>query len=114
MTKAEEFDKARRLVYKGDFSLLVKLYDPDCKHFDHRFGVEMNLDMQSVVISANENSLLGSYREIYENEETINLKQNESIGEIFIFLKRKNHLIAELKDKHLDFLQPYQFLQAKE
>ena len=69
MTKAEEFDKARRLVHKGDFSLLVKLYDPDCKHFDHRFGVEMNLDMQSVVISANENSLLGPYRVIYENEE---------------------------------------------
>ena len=45
----------------------------------------------------------GKLREIYENEETINLKQNESIGEIFIFLKGKNRLIAELKDKHLDF-----------
>ena len=28
MTKAEEFDKARRLAYKGDFSLVEKLYHP--------------------------------------------------------------------------------------
>ena len=47
MTKAEQFDKARRLAYKGDFSLVNEIYDPDCKHFDHRFGMEVNLDMQS-------------------------------------------------------------------
>ena len=52
MTKAEEFDKARRLAYKGDFSLVHEIYDPDCKHFDHRFGMEVNLDMQSAVMSA--------------------------------------------------------------
>ena len=28
MTKAEEFDKARRLAYKSDFSLVEKLYHP--------------------------------------------------------------------------------------
>ena len=44
MTKAEEFDKARRLAYKGDFSLVEKLYHPDCKSFDHRVGMEVNLD----------------------------------------------------------------------
>ena len=59
MTKAEEFDKARRLAYKGDLSLVHEIYDPDCKHFDHRFGMEVNLDMQSAVISAYKNSLLG-------------------------------------------------------
>ena len=31
--------------------------------------MEVNLDMQSVVISAHENSLFGPYRVIYENEE---------------------------------------------
>ena len=49
MTKAEEFDKARRLAYKGDFSLVEKLYHPDCKSFDHRVGMEVNLDMQNAI-----------------------------------------------------------------
>ena len=69
MTKAEEFDRARRLAYKGDLSLVHEIYDPDCKHFDHRFGMEVNLDMQSAVMSAYENSTFGPYRVIYENEE---------------------------------------------
>ena len=69
MTKAEEFDKARRLAYKGDFSLVNKLYDPDCTHFDHRVGLEVNMDMQSAVISAYENTTFGPFRVLYENED---------------------------------------------
>ena len=69
MTKAEEFDKARRLDYKGDFSLVEKLYHPDCKHFDHRVGLEVNLDMQSALMTAYENTTFGPYRVIYENED---------------------------------------------
>ena len=69
MTKAEEFDKARRLAYKGDFSLVEKLYHPDCKHFDHRVGLEVNLDMQSALMNAYENTTFGPFRVIYENEE---------------------------------------------
>ena len=45
----------------------------------------------------------GKIGNVYENLEKLNLKQNQSIRDIFIFLKGKNHLIAELKDKHLDF-----------
>ena len=67
MTKAEEFDKARRLAYKGDFSLVEKLYHPDCTHFDHRVGMELNFDMQSAVMLAYENITFGPYRVIYEN-----------------------------------------------
>ena len=67
MTKAEEFDKARWLAYKGDFSLVEKLYHTDCTHFDHRVGMELNFDMQSAVMSAYENITLGPYRVIYEN-----------------------------------------------
>ena len=67
--KAEEFDKARRLAYKGDFSLVEKLYHPDCKHFDHRVGLEVNLDMQSALMTAYENTTFGPYRVIYENED---------------------------------------------
>ena len=69
MTKAEEFDKARRLAYKGDFSLVEKLYHPDCKHFDHRVGLEVNLDVQSALMTAYENTTFGPFRVIYENEE---------------------------------------------
>ena len=69
MTKAEEFDKARRLAYNGDFSLVEKLYHPDCKHFDHRVGLEVNLDMQSALMTAYENTTFGPYRVIYENED---------------------------------------------
>ena len=58
MTKAEEFDKARRLAYKGDFSLVEKLYHPDCKHFDHRVGLEVNLDMQSALMTHLKTQLL--------------------------------------------------------
>jgi hypothetical protein len=67
MTKAEECDKARRLAYKGDFSLVEKLYHPDCTHFDHRVGMELNFDMQSAVMSAYENITFGPCRVIYEN-----------------------------------------------
>ena len=45
----------------------------------------------------------GKIENVYENLDKLNFKQNQSIGDFFIILKRKNHLIAELKDKHLDF-----------
>ena len=45
----------------------------------------------------------GEIGNIFDNPETINLKHNQSIGDIFILLKDKYHLIIELKDKHLDF-----------
>ena len=45
----------------------------------------------------------GKIGNVYDNPEKLNFKQDQSIGNIFIFLKEKNHLIAELKDKHLDF-----------
>ena len=69
MTKAEASEKAWRLAYKGHFSLVEKLYHPDCKHFDHRVGLEVNLDMQSALMTAYENTTFGPFRVIYENEE---------------------------------------------
>ena len=45
----------------------------------------------------------GKIENVYENLENLNSKQDQSIGDFFIILKEKNHLIAELKDKHLDF-----------
>ena len=45
----------------------------------------------------------GNFENVYENPEKLNFKQDQSIGDFFIFLKEKNHLIAELKNKHLNF-----------
>ena len=47
--------------------MVEKLYHPDCAHFDHRMGMELNFDMQSAVMSAYENITFGPYRVIYEN-----------------------------------------------
>ena len=88
MTKAEEFDKARRLAYKGDFSLVEKLYHPDCKHFDHRVGLEVNLDMQSALMTAFENTTFGPFRAINENVEFLCIQRylrNESTKGNFVW-----------------------------
>ena len=45
----------------------------------------------------------GKIGDIYKNSEKLIFKQDQMIGDIFIFFKDKNHLIAQLKDKHLDF-----------
>jgi len=45
----------------------------------------------------------GKIENVSENLEKLNFKQDQSIGSFFIILKEKNHFIAELKDKHLDF-----------
>jgi Protein of unknown function (DUF2867). len=45
----------------------------------------------------------GKIGNIYKNSDKLIFKQDQMIGDIFIFFKDKNHLIAELKDKHLDF-----------
>ena len=69
MTEAGSYEKAWRLGFKRDFSLVDELYDPDCTHFDHRVGLEVNMDMQSAVISAYENANFGPFRVLYENED---------------------------------------------
>ena len=45
----------------------------------------------------------GKIGNIYKNSEKLIFKQDQMVGDIFIFFKDKNHLIAQLKDKHLDF-----------
>ncbi len=45
----------------------------------------------------------GTIGDIYKNSEKLIFKQDQMIGDIFIYFKDKNHLIVELNDKHLDF-----------
>jgi hypothetical protein len=45
----------------------------------------------------------GKIEDLYDDSNNLIFKQDQSIGDVFIILKENNHLITELKDKHLDF-----------
>ena len=45
----------------------------------------------------------GGIENIFDNSARLSIKQEQSIGDFFILLKCKKHLITELNDKHLDF-----------
>jgi len=45
----------------------------------------------------------GEIENIFDNSARLSIKQEQSIGDFFILLKLKKHLITELNDKHLDF-----------
>ena len=69
MTKAEQFDKARRLaLLKGDFSLVDEIYHPDAQVFDHRIGMEVRLDMKKT-LDLSYGVKIGPSRVIYENDD---------------------------------------------
>ena len=68
MTKAEEYDKAWRLGFNGDFSLVDKIYHSDYSAYDYRAGVEVNLEMDKVVIATlGEYATQGKMRVIFED-----------------------------------------------
>ena len=45
----------------------------------------------------------GEIENIFDNSARLSIKQDQSIGDFFILLKYKKHLITELNDKHLNF-----------
>ena len=69
MTKAEKFEKAWRLGFKGDFSLVDEIYHPDYKSFDYRTGIEANIEDDKVIASTlGESVIFGPHRTLFENE----------------------------------------------
>ena len=69
MTKAEEFEKAWRLGFKGDFSLVDEIYHPDYKSFDSRTGIEANIEDDKVIAATlGESVIFGPHRTLFENE----------------------------------------------
>ena len=69
MTKAEEFDKAWRLGFKSDFSLVDEIYHPDYKSYDYRTGIEANIKDDKVIVSSrNQTTTIGPFKTIFENE----------------------------------------------
>ena len=52
MTKAETFERAWRLGYKGDYSLVDEIYYPEYSAFEDTTGITANLeDDKTVVLS---------------------------------------------------------------
>ena len=51
MTKAESFEKAWELGFKGEFSLVDEIYHSDCRSFDYRTGIVANIENNKVVAS---------------------------------------------------------------
>ena len=76
--------------------IIVKLVKTIPKWFD------LLLNLRNVIASIF-GLKTGKIGNIYKNSEKLIFKQDQMIGDIFIFFKDKNHLIVELKDKHLDF-----------
>ncbi len=98
-----------KINYEDRFSLIIetkKIFDVDFFIFKLIKSIPkwvmflLNLRNMIASIFGLKTGKLGN---IYENKEELNFEQYQSIGDVFILLKEKNHLIAELKDKHLDF-----------
>ena len=50
MTKAETYEQAWRLGFKGDFSQVDNLYHPAYSTIDHTTGIKSNLNDDKVVV----------------------------------------------------------------
>ena len=61
MTKAEEFEKAWRLGYKNDFSMVDKIYHPKYAALQRNTGVEVNLEADKEVASTLGDLLIGTH-----------------------------------------------------
>jgi hypothetical protein len=74
MTKAEETEKAWRHGFRGDFSIVDRIFhQTKFRAFDQGAiypELEVDLDiMKTIWLSMSETAILGPFRTIYENEE---------------------------------------------
>ena len=67
MTKAETYEQAWRLGFKGDFSQVDNLYHPEYSTIDHTTGIKSNLNDEKVVVTTLSDSIvLGAYEVVSE------------------------------------------------
>ena len=75
MTKAEAYEKAWRLGYKGDFSLVDQIYHPEYSTFEDTTGITANLDDdKTVVLSLNSSVIIGPYKCVSESGDLLNIQ----------------------------------------
>ena len=86
MTKAEAYEKAWRLGYKGDFSLVDQIYHPEYSTFEDTTGITANLDDdKTVVLSLNSSVIIGPYKCVSESGDLLNIQAYSMFKEAEIF-----------------------------
>ena len=98
MTKAETYEQAWRLGFKGDFSQVDNLYHPEYSTIDHTTGIKSNLNDDKVVVSTLSDSIvLGAYEVVSESEENLTIRVYSRFKDYEIFRCATTH--ATYKDE---------------
>ena len=75
MTKAEAYEKAWILGFKGDYSIVDQIYHPKYRATQKNINVEVDLDSDKIVISTfSEHVIPGPVRVIFENDHFVCLE----------------------------------------
>ena len=86
MTKAETYEQAWRLGFKGDFSQVDNLYHPEYSTIDHTTGIKSNLNDDKVVVSTLSDSIvLGAYEVMSEDEKNLKIRVYSRFKDYEIF-----------------------------
>ena len=86
MTKAETYERAWRLGYKGDFSLVDEIYHPEYSAFEDTTGITANLeDDKTVVLSLSGSVIIGPYKCVSESEDLLRIQAYSMLREVEIF-----------------------------
>ena len=86
MTKAETYEQAWRLGFKGDFSQVDNLYHPEYSTIDHTTGIKSNLNDDKVVVSTLSDSIvLGAYEVVSESKENLTIRVYSRFKDYEIF-----------------------------
>ena len=75
MTKAETYQQAWRLRFKGDFLQVDSLYHPEYSAIDHTTSIKSNLnDDKVVVLTLSDSIVLGAYEVVSESKENLTIR----------------------------------------
>ena len=86
MTKPEAYEKAWRLGYEGNFSLVDQIYHPQYSAFEDTTGITANLeDDKTVVLSLSSTVVIGPYKCLSESEDHLRIQAYSMFKEVEIF-----------------------------
>jgi hypothetical protein len=75
MTKSEAYEKAWRLGFKGDFSLVDEIYHAEYSAVDHTTGIKTNLkDDKNIAITLSDSVVMGPYQAASESDDSLSIK----------------------------------------
>ena len=86
MTKAEAYEKAWRLGYEGNFSLVDQIYHPQHSAFEDTTGITAKFeDDTTVVLSLSSTVIIGPYKGVSESEDHLSIQAYSMFKEVEIF-----------------------------